>query len=228
MRGEKPVGLEPFKSQYRPQWIHSPQLHRNANIFPEVSQKKTQAPAPLYSPLGPNFPTTPFLNPSVLSISSAPFLCTSLIIKTCLMVTTSKKLRPGESLLPRFSNSSSASRASLDLAVSRATAGLLAGEGKMVCEGALADGWKFDDAVGLGRRVCDCARGWERGVDAGRRAEVLKVEELERVGEGWTGPSCERRALKAKSGSEASRVIAKTVSRQLRSPLNGSMHTIVS
>jgi hypothetical protein len=35
------------------------------------------------------------------------------------------------------------------------------------------------------------------------------------VGEGWTGPSCERRALKARSGSEASRVIAGTVSRQL-------------
>jgi hypothetical protein len=87
------------------------------------------------------------------------------------------------------------------------TAGLLAGEGKMVCEGALADGWKFDDVVGLGRRVCDCARGWERGVDAGRRAEVVKVEELERVEEGWTGPSCERRALKAKSGSEASFVV---------------------
>ena len=45
---------------------------------------------------------------------------------------------------------------------------------------------------------------------------MLKVEELERVGEGWTGPSWERRALNATSGSEASRVIAETVSRQLR------------
>jgi hypothetical protein len=35
------------------------------------------------------------------------------------------------------------------------------------------------------------------------------------VGKGWTGPSCERRALRAGSGSEASRVIAGTVSRQL-------------
>jgi hypothetical protein len=29
-------------------------------------------------------------------------------------------------------------------------AGLLVGEGKIVWEGVLAEGWKFDDAVGLG------------------------------------------------------------------------------
>jgi hypothetical protein len=54
----------------------------------------------------------------------------------------------------------------------------------MVCEGVLAEGWKSDDVVGLGCCVCDCARGWGRGVEGGRRAEVLKVGELERVGEG--------------------------------------------
>jgi hypothetical protein len=87
----------------------------------------------------------------------------------------------------------------------------------MVCEGVLAEGWKgeLEDVAGLGCWVWDCAWPRERGVDAGRRAEVLKVEELENVGEGWTGPSWERRALKAGSGSEASRVIARTVSRQL-------------
>jgi hypothetical protein len=32
----------------------------------------------------------------------------------------------------------------------------------------------------------------------------LKVEELDCVGLGWTGPSCERRAASPRSGSEAS------------------------
>lgn len=44
----------------------------------------------------------------------------------------------------------------------------------------LAEGWKDEelgDVVGLGCWVRDCACGWERGVDAGRRAEVLNVEE---------------------------------------------------
>lgn len=36
------------------------------------------------------------------------------------------------------------------------------------------------------------------------------------MGEGWTGPSWERRALKARSGSEASRVMARAFSYQLR------------
>jgi len=93
------------------------------------------------------------------------------------------------------------------------TAGLLAGEGKMDCDGVLAEGWK----VGMGCCVCDWD--WvgprERGLEADKRAEVLNVEELERVGEGWTGPSWERRALKVRSGSEASRVIARKVGYQL-------------
>lgn len=161
-----------------------PKLHRYANISSPIITPPIHAPAPLYKPLGPNFSTTPFFNPNVLSISSALFLCSSLIINTCLIVTTSKKLRPGDPFLPRFSNSSSASCAILDRAVSSVTAGLLAGEGKIVCDGVLAEGWKFEDVVGLGCCIWDCARGWERGVEEGRRAEVLKVEELERVGEG--------------------------------------------
>jgi hypothetical protein len=37
---------------------------------------------------------------------------------------------------------------------------------------------------------------------------VLKTEDFDIVGLGWIGPNCKRRALKARSGSEASRLTA--------------------
>ncbi len=51
------------------------------------------------------------------------------------------------------------------------------------------------------------ALGWKLLVDWEFR-DWLKVEEFDCVGFGCTGPSCERRALSAKSGSEESSVIA--------------------
>jgi hypothetical protein len=84
------------------------------------------------------------------------------------------------------------------------TAGLDAADGKMVCVGVEDEGWNCEEVEG----VCD----WEVDCEAEGEGRLgkLKVEELERVGEGWTGPSCARRALNAasRSGSDASRFMA--------------------
>ena len=59
-------------------------------------------------------------------------------------------------------------------------------EGKIDCEGEEAEGWKLmDDGWGW---ACE-------GEGLYAEAEVLNVEELEIVGEGWTGPNCERREM---------------------------------
>lgn len=161
-------------------------LRSHAAVFIKlpVTNQPNQAPAPLTTPLDPNFPTTPFCSPNCFSISSSPFLNSSRIINTCLTVTTSKNLLPAAPLLPKFSNSSSASCANLSRACSNAIAGFVP-EGKIDCEGDEADGWKF--------ACVDC---WDcERVGPYAEAEELNVEELDIVGEGCTGPSCERRAL---------------------------------
>lgn len=89
-----------------------------------------------------------------------------------------------------FSISFSASSAILYLAVKSETAGLFVA-GYIDCEGVEAEGTKLPlDVIG------SCAE------------PRLNVEELERVGEGTTGPSSLRRELRPISGSEASKLIA--------------------
>src|SRR6266536_1614031 len=71
-------------------------------------------PATPTTPLPPNRPPTPFLNPNFLSISS-PLIPFSLITTACLNVTTSKNCLPFAPVLPISANSLSASSASLYL-----------------------------------------------------------------------------------------------------------------
>ena len=134
------------------------------------------------NPFLPNLPTTPFRNPSLLSISPSPNPFSSLSTKICLIVTTSRNCLPSLPFLPILLNSSSASSANLYLAVNKDTAGFCFAFGKTDCEGAEADGWKWE-------------AGW------------LKVEELDWVGLGWTGPSWERRAARPRSASSSTRCI---------------------
>jgi hypothetical protein len=174
-----------FIARFQPSQLHSHPIYTPIHI-PFVSSHQLEA---LTTPFPPSRPTVPSLNSSLLSISpsSTPL---SLSTSTCLNVTTSRKLLPCAPLLPIDSNSFSASSANLYRAVSKLTAGFEAVEGKMVCEGAEDEGWK-----------CEVVDGWAEGGE-------LKVEEFDCVGFGWTGPSCWRRALRARSGSEASRFIS--------------------
>lgn len=84
--------------------------------------KSPHAPTP-NKPGLPNLPTTPVFRPNCLSICAAPIPFSSLIVNTCLNVTTSKNCRPSAPAFPTCPNSLSASSASLYLAVNKLTAG---------------------------------------------------------------------------------------------------------
>lgn len=89
---------------------------------------------------------------------------------------TSKNCLPPLPFRPMLANSCSASSANLYLAVNNDTAGFCFAFGKMDWEGVEALGWKLDEDP-------EEVVWWVEG-DC-----WLKVEELDCVGLGWTGPS---------------------------------------
>ena len=133
------------------------------------------------TPLGPNRATSPFFSPILFSISLGSNPCSSLNSRICRISITSRNRLPAKPLLPISASSASASSVSLFRTSTTWSAGLVAGDGN-IC------GWRGEGPVTDREAVPDV---------------VLKVEELEKVGAGVTGP-IERRD-RAKSGSAASR-----------------------
>lgn len=131
---------------------------------------------------------------------------------------TSRNCLPPALAFPIFANSRSASSANLYLAVRRLTAGFGRPpawgwdcEGKIDCCGFEALGMNCPESEGSEEDCWDCGEEvceWEgvrfAGFCNGGLVWKLKVEELENVGFGCTGPSSWSRALRPGLGASSS------------------------